>query len=116
MTQKLTFDEKKAICERLAKYGPVFPPAFINFFWTEFIFESTCGMFKPANKIHLRESDKLAILDGAADDVICHELYHAKQYAEQGWLKYSVRNLLRLNEPEAYAEQERVRRMIEEIK
>jgi hypothetical protein len=54
-------------------------------------------------------------MDGVADDVICHELIHARQYREQGWLKYSMMNLFKINEREAYAEQERVRKIVEGV-
>lgn len=113
MKQEFTFEEKFCLVERLMKYSPVVNPLTVNYFWTDFWLIGTCGMFKPSNNIYLSAKDKLAILDGVADDVICHELVHYKQYQEQGWVKYAIRNLTKLNEAEAYAEQERVRKIIE---
>jgi len=112
MTEEFTKYEADVIRERLAKYDVIVPDN-IEFFWCDFWLSGTNGMFKPKNKIYLRAKDKLVILDGVADDVICHELVHARQYREQGWFKYRLGNVLNSNEKEAYAEQERVRAIIE---
>jgi len=113
MKQELTLDEKITLCKRLVKYSPAYPCMKIDYYWTRFWMSGTCGYFKPSKSIYLSSKDKLAILDGNADDVICHELYHAMQYETQGAARYAIRNLTKLNEPEAYAEQERVRAMKE---
>ena len=112
MTEEFTKSEADVIRKRLAKYAVIVPDE-IEFYWADFWLSGTNGMFKPKNKIYMRRSGKLVILDGVADDVICHEIVHYKQYKEQGWLKYRLGNVLNSNEREAYAEQERVRQIIE---
>ena len=112
MTEEFTKYESDVIRERLAKYTVIVPDD-VEFFWCDFWLSGTNGMFKPKNKIYMRAKDKLVILDGVADDVICHELVHYWQYQYQGWFKYSMLNLSKVNEKEAYAEQERVRAIIE---
>jgi len=108
-----TPSEHASIIQRLRSYSPAVDPIAVEFWWVKFWFKSTCGMFRPVNKICMSLKDKLAIMDGVADDVICHELVHMRQYREQGKIMYALNNLLKLNEQEAYAEQERVRKIIE---
>jgi hypothetical protein len=113
MRTPFTADECITMQARLKKYGPAVDPATVDFYWVEFWFERTCGYFKPKRSIYLNIKDRLAIVDGNADDIICHELYHCMQYRKLGWLRYSLRNLTKISEIEAYAEQERVRVLME---
>lgn len=104
--EPFTLAEKAKLCLRLKKLQPAVDPMGVEFAWARFRFKDTCGMFIPPGTICFNRDVRLAMEDGGMDDVVCHELRHVMQYREQGWLRYSLRNLTRINELEAYAEQE----------
>jgi hypothetical protein len=111
MINQLTQDEKNVIVIRVREYNPKANPVYCDWYWDSSMTVSNgiLGKFYIPNRIYLPAYAKGEILtDVLYDATICHELTHCKQYRNQGTVLYSLLNITKINEIEAWAEERRV--------